>query len=328
MTPLVSVIIPTANRPHFLPRAVASALAGMPLGAVEVIVVPNGPDKSWKQSLLPYQKHPSVRVIPISEANANIARNTGLTNARGEFVRFLDDDDYLIPEGAVKQYELIQLSGVDVVSGSVQLVDVKGRVFDVGQQPDMDDLCVAVLGPWRRCQTMVHVYRRSKLGGAKWNPQTSVRQDFEWLFDLCSEAELSWKKTNDVVGAWQHHWAQRISSSGKFNDIRKVTVPMLLRAYNRLLAEGRLDEARKRAVLQGIWGCVHAAFFLEPFYWTRVAQIAIKIDSRVRPIQQIYTLPVIRILNPLLVQWIMLPKRWMFHKIRQLLKVLQIRHNW
>ncbi len=117
MTPLVSIIIPTHNRPHFLPRAVDSALAGMPAGEVEVIVVPNGPDESWKQSLLPYKHNSSVRVIPITAANANIARNTGLAAANGEFVRFLDDDDYLIPEGAVKQYALIKESGVAGYNG-------------------------------------------------------------------------------------------------------------------------------------------------------------------------------------------------------------------
>jgi len=110
MSPLISVIIPTVNRPRWLPRAVDSALAGMKSGEVEVIVVPNGPDKSWRESLQPYEGNKYVRVFPIPEPNANIARNAGLAVSTGAFVRFLDDDDYLIPEGANKQYELIQTS--------------------------------------------------------------------------------------------------------------------------------------------------------------------------------------------------------------------------
>jgi glycosyltransferase involved in cell wall biosynthesis len=103
MTPLVSVIIPTIGRPQYLPRAINSALTGIESKDVEVIVVPNGPDNSWQETLQPYHNNQSVRVIRIMEANANIARNAGLDEARGEFVRFLDDDDYLIPGGVLKQ---------------------------------------------------------------------------------------------------------------------------------------------------------------------------------------------------------------------------------
>lgn len=328
MTPIISVVIPTANRPHYLPRAVDSALTGMDAGDVEVLVIPNGPNESWRETLLSYQSNPDVRVIRITEANANIARNAGLVAARGEFVRFLDDDDYLVPEGAIKQYASIQDFRVDVVSGSVQLVDECGRCFDVWQQPEMDDLCSAVLGPWRLCHPSAHVYRRSRLGNTRWNAKTSVRQDFEWLFDLCASTDLNWQKIDDVVGVWQHHWGNRISSSQKFNTIRRLTVPMLMRTYENLKKEGRLNESRRRAVSQGLWGCIQAAFYLEPRYWTQIAHLAKEIDPTARPVQPIYDFPVFSKLNPLIIQFAMLPKRWVFHHSRQLLKKYRLRHSW
>jgi len=328
MTPLVSIIIPTAYRPHYLPRSINSALSGMNNNDVEVIVVPNGPDESWRESLNPYGNNQSVRVIHIKEANANIARNAGLTEARGEFVRFLDDDDYLIPENSIKQYELIQSSGADIVSGSVQLVDEAGGCFDVWRQPDMDDLCAAVLGPWRNGLIMSHVYRKSSLKSARWNPATIVRQDVEWLLDLCASKELRWHKTNDVVGVWQHHWEQRVSSKTRFNEIRKLTVPMLIRTYKSLQMENRLNDLRRQAVTLELWSLIHSAFFLEPLYWSEVARTAQEIDSTVRPLQAIYNFPLIRNLNPLLIQWLLLPKRWTFYRFRHLLKKLRLLHIW
>ncbi len=327
-TPLVSVIIPTGNRPHYLPRAVNSALAGMQQGEVEVIVVPNGPDESWHISLLPYQNNPSVRVIPIAEANANIARNAGLDTARGEFVRFLDDDDYLIPEGAVKQYELIQSTGADVVSGSIKLIDEQSCCFNIWHQPDVDDLCAAVLGPWRKCVSNAHVYRRKSLGSNRWNPSTAVRQDFEWLFNLCVSDELRWIKINDIVGIWQHHWGQQISSSKKFNEIRKLTIPMLIHAHDRLSTDGRLNDIRRKAIAEGLWSCVHTAFFLEPLYWHRIAYKAHEINSTSRPAQTLYSYPVLKNLNPLIIMWLILPVKWLIHQIRRILKKLHIRHTW
>ena len=296
----------------------------MKSGDVEVIVVPNGPDESWRDALLPYESNKVVRVVRVKEANANIARNAGLAEARGEFVRFLDDDDYLIPEGAVRQYELIQASGVDLVSGSVQLVDSRGRCFDVWHQPDMDDLCSAVLGPWRRCQPTAHVYRRSSLGNVRWNLNTKVHQDYEWFFDLCASRELSWLKTQDVVGVYWRHRKLRISTATKYNFLRnKVLVPMLKRTYRQLLIKERLNENRRRAVAQGFWGCVHAAFFLEPNYWSEVARIAQSIDRNARPNKPIYSYPVLKHIDPLLIQWIFLPKRWVYYHIRRLLKKWQ-----
>lgn len=327
MNPIVSVIIPTANRPHYLPRAVDSALAEMKQSDVEVIVVPNGPDESWRDSLMPYRNNMSVRVVRIAEANANVARNTGLAEAKGEFVRFLDDDDYLIPEGAIKQYQLIQASGADLVSGNVQLVDVKGRSFDVWHQPDVDDLCVAVLA-WRRCQPTAHVYRRSRLDDIKWNPSTKILQDVDWLFDLCSSRELLWKKSDDIVGIWQHHWEDRISSSRKFNDTRKLIVTMLMRTYERLQEDCRLNDARKHAIAQGLLGCVHSVFFLEPSYWCKVIKIARTIDPSARSVQKIYESSILRHLDFYLLQWFLLPKRWLFWQYRQILKERNIKYYW
>jgi len=320
MNPIVSVVIPTANRPQWLPRAVDSALAGMKPGEVEVIVVPNGPDDSWREALLPYQKNPAVRVVRIVEANANIARNTGLAEARGKFVRFLDDDDYLIPEGAVRQYKLIQATGMDIVSGSIEVLNAKGHVMQLLMQPDKKDLCTAVLGPRRRCLPTAHVYKRSRLKNMRWNPSTLIRQDYQWLFELCTRDELSWQRMDDVVGVWQHHNEQRISTSKSFNEIRKSTVPMLIEAYKRLLSSGRLNKSRRQAVVNGLWDCIHASFFLEPYYWRQVARIAREIDPTAHPIQPIYNYPLFNFIDPLLFQWLLLPKRWVHHQIRRLLR--------
>src|SRR5690606_21298027 len=114
--PPLTVVLPTAGRPQFLPRAVDSALKAAPEGDVEVIVVPNGPDKSWRMALAPFQTDRRIRVAPVARAHANVARNHGLVLARGKYIRFLDDDDYLLP-AASEQILALERSGHDLCSG-------------------------------------------------------------------------------------------------------------------------------------------------------------------------------------------------------------------
>ncbi len=328
MDPKLSVIIPTANRPQYLPRAVESALAGMKPGEVEVIVAPNGPDESWKESLKPFLGDRTVRIIPIPEANANIARNAGLEAARGKFVRFLDDDDYLIPEGARIQYDVITSSSADVVSGNVELVNELGKTFNIWNQPVTADFCAAVLGPWCNCHPTAHIFRRKAIADIQWNPNTVKSQDLEFLYNLCAAKEIRWQKINRVVGVWYHHWNQRTSLALPHNDARKIVVPMLLCAYDQIRQSGRLNPERQNAIASNLWTLVHTAFFLEPKFWTDIGHYARTLDSSARPMQPLYTLPFIRCLDPLVLQRIIFPKRWVSYKLRTILNKLRIKHLW
>lgn len=313
MPPSVSVIIPTAGRPQYLPRAVKSALADMRPGEVEVIVVPNGPDESWKESLKPYFDNPSVRIIPIPEANANIARNTGLAAAKGEFVRFLDDDDYLIPDGARKQYDLITKTSVDVVCGEINVVNPVDEIIRIFRPPKYDDFCLAVASPEGLYLPHAYVYRKKSLNGMRWNPKISNRQDLCLLVDLCKAGELHWQRCDYPVGAWQHHWGSRITLTHSSHAFHEKAVRFLIGLYNILKKNKRLNPERRKALAQSLWSSVHAAFHLNPGYWTRIAKFARKIDPQARPVQNVYNWPVIRLIDPLHMQWLLWPKRRFNH---------------
>jgi hypothetical protein len=100
---------------------------------------------------------------------------------------------------------------------------------------------------------------------------------------------------------------------------------MLLRTYNTLQKENRLTDSRRQATAQGLWGFTHRAFFFEPLYWSQVAHTAQTIYPTARPLRPMYNFPIMNQLNPLLIQWIFLPKRWIFYQIRQMLNKLHVR---
>lgn len=93
--PLISVIVPVYNVAVYLPRCIDSIL-GQDYDNLELILVDDGStDTSW-QICQQYSKKDS-RVIVQSQDNAgsSVARNSGLDLVQGEFIAFVDSDDWL-----------------------------------------------------------------------------------------------------------------------------------------------------------------------------------------------------------------------------------------
>ncbi len=106
MTPRVSVVIPTYNRPHLLPRAVEAALGQTAAADCEILVVDDGGEVDLHPLLAPHAGR--VRLIRRENGGLAAARNTGIAAARGEFIALLDDDDAWLP-GKIKR----QLAAMD-----------------------------------------------------------------------------------------------------------------------------------------------------------------------------------------------------------------------
>jgi glycosyltransferase involved in cell wall biosynthesis len=90
--PIVTVVIPTRNRPTLVLRAVKSALE-QTLTDIEVIVVVDGPNQNTVDALSAI-KDVRLRTVPLSvSVGGSDARNIGIQRGCGEFVALLDDDD-------------------------------------------------------------------------------------------------------------------------------------------------------------------------------------------------------------------------------------------
>jgi glycosyltransferase involved in cell wall biosynthesis len=109
--PLVSVVIPTYNRPDMLREAIASVRA-QTLADYEIIVVCNG---SSPQDLARYRAIPDIALIVTNRKGIGLALNIGIQAARGEWVAFLDDDDLWEPNKLEVQLQVANSAGADVI---------------------------------------------------------------------------------------------------------------------------------------------------------------------------------------------------------------------
>lgn len=101
---LASVVIPTYNSAQFINQAVSSALE-QSYPAVEVIVVDDGSTDDTSERLAPL----SGRILYFRQQNQerSVARNTGIALAQGDYIAFLDADDYWHPTKLEKQIALL-----------------------------------------------------------------------------------------------------------------------------------------------------------------------------------------------------------------------------
>ncbi|MDA3883100.1 MAG: glycosyltransferase family 2 protein [Bacteroidales bacterium] len=93
---MFSIIIPTYNRFHILPRTIASVLA-QTYTDWECIIVDDGSTDETK-NLIDLYDDPRIRYVYQENAERSAARNNGIRQAQGEYICFLDSDDEYLPE--------------------------------------------------------------------------------------------------------------------------------------------------------------------------------------------------------------------------------------
>lgn len=133
--PKVSVIIPAYNAASYIHRAVDSVLA-QTFENFELLVVDDGSSDNTLAVLARY----GDRVRAVTQANNGpaAARNHGLSEARGEYVAFLDADDHWLPEKIERQVELMeQRPDVGFCSSATEVVNTAGET--VGSWPCRPD---------------------------------------------------------------------------------------------------------------------------------------------------------------------------------------------
>ncbi len=103
----VSVIIPTHNRAHLLKNAVTSVLQ-QTYPIKEILVVDDGSDGNASEAVVESFKCDQIRYFRHARPmGANVARNTGIRNAEGDVLAFLDDDDVWLPQKIEKQIAVL-----------------------------------------------------------------------------------------------------------------------------------------------------------------------------------------------------------------------------
>lgn len=178
-TPSVSILIPCHNAQDWLAMAVESALSQT--ANVEVIVYDDG---STDDSVAVAESFgDKIQFVSRENRGAPTARNELLKQAKGEWVQYLDADDYLMPDKVSSQLKALDADpDVDVLYGPVWVEwhDREPAYLDRSAIPEPHD-------PWR----LLALWHLPQTGGPLWRKQ-AILDVGGWKADqpCCQEHEL------------------------------------------------------------------------------------------------------------------------------------------
>ena len=196
-----SIVIPTYNRAAFLPKAIESVMA-QTYTDWELIIVDDGSTDNTRGVVAQYNDE---RITYIYQENneRSAARNNGIAHAKGEYVCFMDSDEYIddsrlnllreaIENSIIKEacfYTDIRFEG-----GKNYIREGKSFEFPINK----DELIDFVIGAPQICCS------KSILQKHQFNPQLSIGEDMELLFWITTEFPLIYLPNQPTVLEVEH----------------------------------------------------------------------------------------------------------------------------
>ncbi len=111
---MVTVIVPIYNQVKFMRRCIDSIIA-QTYKRLEILLVDDGSTDGSDIVCEEYKaRDPRIKVIRQPNGGLSSARNTGLASAKGEYITFVDSDDYLAPDFIEKTIALCQSHSAEI----------------------------------------------------------------------------------------------------------------------------------------------------------------------------------------------------------------------
>lgn len=123
-SPLITIIIPTFNRKKYLEKAIESVVE-QSYTNIEILVIDDGSTDNYAEPIC--NKYSNCTYFYKENGGLSSARNYGINLSRGEYIAFLDDDDFWESSKIAKQVKVfLENSSIDCVHSAAAVVDESG----------------------------------------------------------------------------------------------------------------------------------------------------------------------------------------------------------
>lgn len=271
-TPRVSIIVPVYNVAQYLPKCMDS-LVNQTLSDIEIICIDDKSTDNSFEILRQYgNKYPHVHVIALPEnGGISIARNTGFDVAHGEYIGFVDPDDYVELDFYEKMYNAITSENADLVICGTNVV------YEADESlKQFDDIYFAIkdtttremtLDVERICSVCVwnKLYRREIINKYDIRFPVGLKHEDEYFF----HAYCPWVGRVAFVADKLYNYRRRAGSimnvaySGHRRQINRTLLDIAIEYYKYATSKGILSNRK-----DWYWGGFFYHQFSNAFHYT------------------------------------------------------------
>lgn len=191
--PLISVIVPVYNIEKYLERCVVS-IKNQTYADVEILLVDDGStDSSGKICDRMAEEDERIRVFHKENGGSSSARNVGIAEAKGEYLGFVDSDDYISENMYELLWRAIEESGAEIAQVGRDEIDEEGNYLPNICEPPENKIFIGskeflkeLLMHKGDCSFCTKLVKRSLFEKAKF-PIGELNEDFRLLINFLGE---------------------------------------------------------------------------------------------------------------------------------------------
>jgi len=261
---LVSILIPCFNAERWVAQTIESALS-QTWPEKEVVVVDDGSTDASLEIVKSFGDR--IRWVSGPNRGSNVARNRLLELAHGDWLQYLDADDYLLPEKIAQQMEFIGANpAADVIFGPATIEHcVEGKTSrELLPIPRPHDLWI-LLARWYLPQTGAALWRKQAIidvGG--WKSDQPCCQEHElYLRLLIAGKRFAYCEHN---GAIYRHWGENTLWRGNVPEVHRRRLEIEQRAEDFLSKTNQLTAERQHAINIARFETARSAWQYDPAF--------------------------------------------------------------
>jgi glycosyltransferase involved in cell wall biosynthesis len=258
----VSVIIPCFNAEKWVAEAIDSCLR-QTYRNIEIIVIDDGSTDNSLEIIKSYGDKIIWRNFP--HQGGNYARNRGFDLSQGEYIQYLDADDYILPEKIAQQVSFLETTGADVVYGDWRhqrhLPNGSSFLDKIEFSEIQADILGALLANWWVALAAL-MYKRSaveKSGG--WDENLPAAQDRDFFLSVVmAGAKVLYQP--GCYSIYRRYGAVTVSTTSKSRWLTSHNL-VLKKVEQQLLQRHQLSQAYRQALATSYFELAREALFFD-----------------------------------------------------------------
>lgn len=263
MTKLVSVIIPCFNAEKWLAEAIDSCLE-QTYSNIEIIVIDDGSTDNCLEIIKSYGDKIIWQSFP--HKGGNYARNKGFDLSKGDYIQYLDADDYILPEKIEKQVRFLEETGADVVYGDWRhqrhLSDGSSFIMENIEISEAHaDILASLLANWWVALAALLYKRTAVKNSGGWDETLTAAQDRDFFLSVVMNgAKVVYQPGCDSI--YRRYGSVTVSTSSK-NRWLKSHYLVLEKVERQLLQMNKLSMKYRHALAKSYFELARESLFVD-----------------------------------------------------------------